>query len=343
MKLLSAAVVVALLSTAASANSRSWTAVKNTLPDHVEVVAGANLAALRGTSLYGSIIPQLLAKEPDARKAIDLAKATCAIDLHAAVRDVTFAVGDDQRGVIVLALDKSIDQKRVVDCATKIAASQHAPSTTASADVATTTPAKGGLKAGAKKPPVAAKTPPPAATPRAPKIVAKPAGKLTEYSLDNDPSARVYVAWLALDVVAFATDPDDKALLDKMLGGKGAKGTLASYLVKARPSAAIWLASTKAQTVQAGVNMKGAFGTIDATKGNVAVDMNLVLASAKEAKDFVDQATALIASMKSSIPPQFQKLVDSLKLTAAADAANVKLTATEKDIASVIALAMMNL
>ena len=338
MKLLPAAAVVALLSTAAHADSRSWSAVKGVLPDHVNVVAGANLTALRGTSLYGTIIPQLLAKDADARKAIDLAKTTCAIDLHAAVRDVTFAVGDDERGVIVLALDKSIDQKRVVECATKLIAAEHAAAT-ASAKVDAHT-AGGGLKAGAKKPPVAPKAAP-AAKP-APKVLVKTTGNITEYGLDTDPD-RVYAAWLAPDVVAFTTDPEDKALLAKMIGGKGAKGTMTAYLAKARSTSAIWLASTKPQSIQSGVDMKGAFGTIVTTRGNVAVDMNIVLGSAKEAKDFVAQATALISSMKSNVPPQFQKLVDSLKLTAAADAANVKLTATEKDIASVIALAMMNL
>ena len=353
-QLLSAAVVVVAVASAtttatpAHADSRSWGAIKNSLPDHDNVVGGANLATLRGTSLYQSILPQLLAKEPDARKAIDLAKSTCAIDLHAAIRDVTFAVGDDERGIVILALDKSIDQPRVLDCATKLVAAAATPSPPPAASPADAKGnAKGGLKDPLKKPAPAGKSPPPAATratpPAAPpKVVARTVGKVTEYSVDGDP-ARFYAAWLAPDVVAFATDADDRRLLEKMIGGKGARGALASYLAKASSNAAIWLASTKAQNIQAGVNMKGAFGTINAAKGNIAVDLNLVLANAKEAKDFVAQATALIAQMKSSIPPQFAKLVDGLKLTAAADAANVKLTAPEKDIASVLAMAMMNL
>ncbi|MBA3500106.1 MAG: hypothetical protein M4D80_36395 [Myxococcota bacterium] len=345
MKLLSVAAVLALAGTA-SADTKSWTAVKGMLPDNVNVIVGANLSTLRGTSLYGAVMPTLLAKGPDAKKAIDLAKTACAIDLHAAIVDATFAMGDDERGIVVLTLDKSIDQKRVIDCATKLIAQQAAATTpTATVDVE----AKGGgLKGGTKKqPPPTAKQPdapkaPPPPPPPAPKLVTKTTGKVVEYGLDTD-AKRLYVAWLAADIVAIATDPDDKPLLDKMLAGKGTKGTINTFLAKASPNAAVWLATTKAQPVPTGGTMKGAFGTVDATKGNVNVDMSIVMSSAKDAKGFVDQSLALIASAKGSVPPQFQKLVDALKLTASAESANMKLSATEKELVSVITLALMNL
>jgi hypothetical protein len=347
MKLLSVAAVIALsgaLTSSASADTKSWTAVKGMLPDNVNVVVGANLSTLRGTSLYGAVMPTLLAKGPDAKRAIDLAKTACAIDLHAAIIDATFAMGEDERGILVLALDKSIDQKRVIECATKLIA-QHAAAatTTATVDVAVK---GGGLKGGTKKQPAptakqpdAPKAPPP---PPAPKLVAKTTGKVVEYGIDTD-AKRLYVAWITPDIVAIATDPDDKALLDKMLAGKGTKGALNTFLAKASPNAAVWLATTKPQPVPTGGTMKGAFGTIDATKGNVNVDMSIVMSSAKDAKGFVDQSLALIASAKGSIPPQFQKLVDALKLTSSADSANMKLSAAEKDLVSVITLALMNL
>ena len=115
MKLLLSVATVAALATTATADTRSWNAVKGMLPDHVNVVVGANLAALRSTSLYNAVMPTLLAKVPDGKRGIDLVKSTCGIDLHSAVIDATFAMGDDERGITVLALDKSLDQKRVVD------------------------------------------------------------------------------------------------------------------------------------------------------------------------------------------------------------------------------------
>jgi hypothetical protein len=338
MKLLSVAAVVALTSTA-SADTKSWHTVKGMLPDNVNVVVGANLSVLRGTSIYASIMPTLLAKEPDVKEAIAMAKSTCAIDMHAAVVDATFAMGDDERGIVVVALDKSIDQKRVLECGIKLVAAQSAPPP--AVDV---TAKGGGLKGGAKKqPPPTAKDPVKPEPPKAqPKLVTKTTGKITEYGLDTDPK-RYFAAWLAPDVVAFATDPDDKALLEKMLGGKGTKGALNTFLAKASPSSAVWLATTKPQPVPTGGTMKGAFGTIEAVKGNVNVDMSVVMSSAKDAKTFVDQGLQLIASAKGSLPPQFQKLVDALKLTSSADSANMKLSATEKDLLGVISLALMNL
>lgn len=327
MKLLSLATLVAF-TTVAHAQSKSWATVKGMLPDNVNVVAGANLGALRGTSIYQSVVPQLLAKEKDLARAFDLAKSTCAIDLHAALVDVTFAVGDDERGVIVLALDKSLDQKRLLDCGSKLVAAQ-APAPDAM-------PPAGGLKGGAKK-----STPAPAPKPAA-KLVAKTTGKITEIGVDVDPK-RFYLAWLAPDVIAVATDADDKPLLEKMLSGKGTKGALSTYLGKASSSAAVWIASTKGQSIQQGVNMRGMYGTIDAARGNISVDMSVVLGDAKEAKNAVDMAKSLITSMRANIPPQFTKLVDAVKLAAIADAANVKLTASEKDVMAVVAMAMMNL
>lgn len=333
MKLLSLAASLVLFSTAASADSRSWAVAKGMLPDNVNVVVGANLATLRGTSLYGSLLPILMAKEPDLKRAIDMAKDTCAIALDKSIVDATFAMNTDDRGVVIVALDKALDQKRIVDCLTKFVAK--APPAPAEADL------KGnGLKGAAKKPDVAKADKAPA--PPAPKLVAKTTGRITEYGLDTQ-TDRLFAAWLAPDVVAIATDASDKALLEKMLAGKGAKGTITTFLAKAPSTAAIWLATTKPQAMPTGGTMKGGFGTIDTTKGNVNVDLSIVLGSAKEAKGFVDQVTALLADARGGIPAQFHKLVDALKLSAAADAANVKLSATEKDVLSVLSLAMTNL
>jgi hypothetical protein len=336
MKLLSLAASVVLFSTAASADSRSWSTVKGLLPDSVNVVAGANLSTLRGTGLYSTLMPALMSADPDLKRAIDMAKSTCAIDVDKSIVDATFAIGGDDRGVVIVALDKALDQKRVVDCMSKFVAAQ-APPPKVEADLK----GAGGLKGAAKKP-GAVKDAQVAKPPPAPKLLVKTTGKITEYGLDTE-TQRLFVAWLAPDVVAIATDAGDKPLLEKMLAGKGTKGTINTFLAKAPSSAAVWLATTKPQSMPTGGTMKGAFGTIDTTKGNVHFDLSIVLGSPKEAKGFVDQATALLADARAGIPAQFQKLVTALKLSASADAANMKLSATEKDVMSALSFAMMNL
>jgi len=324
----------------ARADSKSWTAVKGLLPDNVNVIAGANLATLRGTAIYQTVVPRLIAKEPDAQRVFDLAKSTCGLDLHAALVDATIAMGDDERGVVVVTLDKSLDQRKLVDCFGKLVTAQMTtqlapPPTIAEAQP----PATGGLRAGAKRP---ATRPAPAAKPATPKIVAKTTGKITEYGIAGEPK-KLYIAWLAADVLAISTDPDDKALLDRMIGGKGTQGAMTKLVGKASPGSAIWLATTKPTPVPTGGTMKAGFGTVDATRGNVALDMHMVMTTAKDAKKFVDDAVQLLTVARSQIPPQFAGLVDALKVSAAGDDASMKLVAAERDLLGLITFAFANL
>ncbi len=306
--------LVGLLSTAA-AEPRSWTASRAVLPDQVTVVAGASLSAMRATQLYQTIVPPLIEKEADAKRAFELARSTCSIDLYAAIDDATFAVGADDRGVVVLGLGKGMDQKRILGCLNKVVAKQ----------------AKD-RQATAKQPATAA-----------PKITVTMTGKIAEYTMTGE-TEKLYLAWLAPDVVAIATDPDDRALLERMTSGKGARGNLAGVLGKVNTSATVWFTTTKQTPVQAtGVTTKAIYGTIDTTGGQVRVDTHAIMSSAKEAKKLVDDATALLGAMKSQVPPMFTKAVDSLKLVAVGDAATMKFGMTEQDLISLIGLVLPNL
>ena len=343
MKLLLAAVALSASFSHAHADSKSWSAVKGLLPDNVTSIGGANVSSLRATSLYQSIVPALVNKKSDAKKAIIAAKAHCGIDLHAVVVDAAVAMGDDERGIIVASLDKSIDQKRVLECMSKIVEKEWTPP-----KPPIEVDSKGGLKAGSKKPDPAATKPAPAPEPppapvAAPKVVAKTTGKVTEYGLDTD-AKRIYVAWLAADVVAIATDPDDKALLDKMLGGKGVPGGLAKFLAKANQSHTMWFVSTKSAPIpDTGGTIKATFGTVNAGKGNVDLDATMVTSSVKDAKAFVDSTNNQLTALKSGVPPQFAGLVDALKVKAEDDRAKFKMSAPEKDLVALISLVAMGL
>jgi hypothetical protein len=327
--------------------------VKGLLPDNVNVVGGANVNALRATSLYQTIIPTLVNKKSDVKRAFIVAKALCGIDLHAVVNDAVVAMGDDSRGVFVASLDKSVDQKRVVECMAKFVEKELAPKPVEKADIAApgagAVESKGGLKAGTKKPDPAATKPapatpptPPPPPPAAPKLVTKTTGKITEYGLDTD-SKRIYVAWLAADVVAIATEPDDKALLEKMLAGKGAQGTLAKLLGKANQNHAIWFATTKSQPIDTGGTMKGGFGTVNTAKANVDLDITMVTSSVKDAKAFAESLNTQLAAAKAGIPPQFVSLVEALKIFAEDDRTKFKLNAPEKDLVALISVLAMGL
>lgn len=319
MKHLSTAALVVLSTlglgaSAADAAPKSWLAARAVLPDDVNVLAGANLAALRGTSLYQQIVPALIAKEDDAKRAFAMAKATCNIDLHTVIDDATVAIAGDERGVIVLGLGRGIDQKKVIECLNKLSV-QLAPKGT---------PAAGKPKA-------------------APKVTAKAVGKVTEYGVAGEPK-KLYLAWLAKDVVAISTDADDKALLDKMIGGRGARA-LGGVMAKVNTNASMWLATTKTAPMQQSANatVKSVSGTVDTAAGQVSVDMRAQMGSASEAKKLVDDATAMVAAARSQVPAQFAKIVDSLKLAATGADATVSLSVPEKDLLTILSLAMMNL
>jgi len=302
----------------ASAAPKSWAAAKAVLPDDVNVLAGANLAALRATALYQQIVPRLIEKEDEAKLAFDMARATCNIDLHTVIDDATVAIAGDERGVVVLGLGRGIDQKKVIDCLNKL-----------SVQMAKDKPADPTAKAGLKKAP--------------PKVSAKTTGKVTEYSISGEPK-KLYLAWLAKDVVAISTDADDKALLDKMIGGKGAR-TLGAVMTKVNTNASVWLATTKTAPMQqtANATVKSVSGTVDAAQGNVNVDMRAQMGSATEAKKLVDDATAMVAAAKSQVPPQFAKIVDSLRLGATGADATVTLSVPEKDLLTILSLVMSSL
>jgi hypothetical protein len=338
MKLLGSLFAIAITAsmvTSAGADTKSLGAVKGLLPDSIVTIGGVNVSTLRNTSLYQTLVPALIAKKSGAKKAFELAKQHCGIDLHAAILDATVAVTNDEHGIVVATLDKSIDQKRVVECMTKVAEKELAPPPPA-------VDQKGGLKAGPKKADPAVKAPAATPPPAAPKVVTKTTGKITEYGLDNDAS-RFYVAWLAPDVVAVATSPDDRALLEKMLAGKGAASSLTKLMGKTNMGHAIWFASTETAPMDTGGTRKGGFGNINTAKGNVDLDMTMLTSSVKDAKAFVEAMNQQLSSVKGGVPPQFVKLVDALKISAEDDRAKFKFSAPEKDIVALVSMLLMGM
>ncbi len=104
----------------ATAESKSWSAVKGSVMPKAAIVFGGNLDAVRTTKVYTSAVQALLASEPDAREAFTLIKDTCKIDVPTAVADFTVVMQRDEKPLIVLGLN-GLDEARLVGCLEAVA------------------------------------------------------------------------------------------------------------------------------------------------------------------------------------------------------------------------------
>jgi hypothetical protein len=108
------ALVIALCATA-HAGTRAWTAAKKVLPSGLMAVFDVDVQAARGSKLWQSLAPTLIAQKPDVGTALEKIKTTCGLDPMQAVESVVAGVDENGQGAFVIAL-KGITQKDVEAC-----------------------------------------------------------------------------------------------------------------------------------------------------------------------------------------------------------------------------------
>lgn len=104
----------------ASADSKSWNAVKGSIHAKATIVFGGNLDAVRGTKIYGTALPMLTDEDPDIKAGLAVIKDTCQIDVPAAISDFTVIMKRDQKPLVVLGLS-GLDEARVLSCLEAVA------------------------------------------------------------------------------------------------------------------------------------------------------------------------------------------------------------------------------
>src|SRR5688572_30014678 len=251
-RLLTATAATLLLFTVpADADTKSWTALKNKVPANANVIVSVDLAQIAKTSTYQSAIQAFLDQEQDAKMGFEVLKTSCGVDLPTVVTDVTVMGLPDVKGQDERALIAV--GLNGVDKTTLQTCMQ------AIADL----DSKGA------------------------KLTAKTKGKITEFSVEGK-SQKVYIAWIAKDVIAFTTEPNDKAMLTKMLAGKAAKGDLKKFIGKTTSSSAAFFSVAKADVIPDIGNFKGVYGNVDLASGSITLKANIVV-------DTADAATKLAA------------------------------------------------
>jgi hypothetical protein len=175
------------------------------------------------------------------------------------------------------------------------------------------------------------------------KFTSDKTGDFTHYHFtDKDNNKDLYLRWLAKDVVALATEPDNKDASQAAIGG-GIAGdkALAPLLAGTHSDAAVWAAINKTQDIdQVKAKMTGMYGNADVKSGNVAVDFHVMLDSDKAAADTAKQIVAFMPMLATKAPPSMAALVKSLAVKSNGKEVVLTATDTEKDVADIISSQM---
>ncbi len=153
-------------------------------------------------------------------------------------------------------------------------------------------------------------------------------GAVAEYTVSGEKD-KLYIAWLAADVIAVAARPTDKAMLATFTGGKGAGTALAAALAKSGTSDAAWAAMAKATPVPNAGTLEAAYGSIALTGGKIAVNGHLVMSSATDATTVASMGKQELTDVMTRIPAAMKKIARSIAI--ATSGAEVVITASMPD------------
>jgi hypothetical protein len=123
-------------------------------------------------------------------------------------------------------------------------------------------------------------------------------GKLTRY--DGMSDKPMYFAWLASDVVAISTSPDDKDVTKKLLvSGVTSAKELKSGLAATDKNASVWMVYSEDHDLpnMAG-KMKQIYGSAKITNKKIDFTSHMVTDSPKSAQAFTDEANKQLAAIQ---------------------------------------------
>jgi hypothetical protein len=298
-----AAAAVLCVSVHAGADSKAWTAAKLGLPADAKLVVGVDFAAIQKTQLFATYYPMLLEKA-DAAKAIDTMKDACKIDPLAAVQAVVVATSSDhQDGAVYIAL-AGVDKAKLSACLQRTAQDK--------AD---------------KAEPV--------------KVSVKQDGNITEVF---DGKGSMFFGWVGKDVVVVSLHGQDKPSLVKWMSGKGAlaRSSIGKTIARTNTSATMWGAGEETKEIEPGLTVKGGYGAVKISKGNLDADVHAVMENAAAATTMASTANKQLDEAKQApqVPAMIVAMLKAVTIAAANDEVVLKANVVEKDLMSVLSLAL---
>jgi hypothetical protein len=169
-------------------------------------------------------------------------------------------------------------------------------------------------------------------------LTAKKTGAVTELSTSKS-TKKLYFAWLPGDVLVFASEPDDKALLDRVLGGKGeVKRTKAWQRLKAHDQESVLLAGWTKKIPGSGLDLKsGSLGLLYKA-GKVRAE-TLLETGSKEDAEQIAAATKVVGSMlglPKDAPKQLEAILKSIEAKTNGAEVKVSASAAEGDLLAIL-------
>ena len=281
--------------------SRAWAAAKANLPSDSAVVVGLNFASIRKSQIFAKLYPALIGQKPDVQAAFDLAKSVCKIDPVQAIDGAVVGTDADQKGGVVYLALHDVDETKLISCFEAVAKSKGSTDT---------------------------------------KVDLKHDGNVSELSSASSTDKPIYIGWIGKDVVVVSFNINDKASLQKWLGGKGglAKSAVAKPIGKVNTNASAWLSILQDKELDPGVHTKAGYGSIDIASGNVNADIRVQLDSAASAAKEAASMTKQVGDFVSSgmVPPAIQPLLKGMKIAASGDEMTLKSSATEASVLAVV-------
>jgi hypothetical protein len=119
-----AVLLTSALAYQAAADTKSWTAIKGKLPADTMVVVSVDVAAARTTPVYGKLVDAVTGTEKDLAEGLTMLKTTCQIDPTTAVTDVTIALDEHEKGIIVVGMT-GVDEAKLIACGNAIQAKEN--------------------------------------------------------------------------------------------------------------------------------------------------------------------------------------------------------------------------
>lgn len=171
------------------------------------------------------------------------------------------------------------------------------------------------------------------------KVTVKQDGNITEISKGSDTA---FLGWVGKDVVVVSLHAQDKSMLVKWMGGKGAlaKSDLGKLVAKVNTSAAIWGAGTGDKQVEPGITAKGVYGQVTYAKTNVATEIYAVMGSPAEATKMAATTSKQLDEARQSgqLPPDLAALIKAIAVSSDKDQLRVTATVGEKDLLGALAI-----
>jgi hypothetical protein len=243
-----------------------------------------------------------LLEKAEVAKALGMMKDTCKIDPLVVVQGMVVAMSDDQQDGAGYLAISGIDKAKLSSCL------QRAVQGLADKDA---------------------------------KVSLKQDGNITQVSDGKD---SIFLGWVSKDVIVVSLHTQDKASLVKWMGGKGAlaKTGIGKAIAKVNTSAAIWGAGETSKEVQPGVIVKGGYGAVTFSKGNLGADVHGVMESAAQAATMASSANKQLDEAKQGalVPPAIVAVLKAITVIAANDEVVLKASVLEKDLVGALSLAL---